>query len=587
MVDINQNKDRVDILTVALEDYFQVASFHRLIDSGQWYRFERRLERNTAATLDLLRRFNVKATFFVLGWVADKLPELVRSVFAEGHEIADKGYFHRNIQQMTPDEFREDLLRSREAIERATGVPVQGYRVADGWFRPEDLWALDTLADLGYRYDSSICPIFRRFAHEPWRRFVHRHESAGRTLWEFPPSTTHFLGLDLPIAGGNYFRQLPRPFIHGAVEDWHRRRSEPFVMYFHVWEMDRDQPRINAPSLWEQVRHYRNLGTMDRILEPFLEAYKFTSVADHLGLEKSPLEKALECVRPRSPVAETGGGRGTAGDPAERTPITIVIPCYNEELIIPYLANTLESVLNKFQARYESRLIFVDDGSKDGTWKALWKTFGAMPNARVLRHDRNRGVAAAVLTGVHAAETSIVCTMDCDCSYDPHDLGVMVPLLTRDVDLVTASPYHPQGEVRNVPAWRLGLSRSASFLYRRVLHNKIHTYTSCFRVYRREAVLEVQCRNDGFLGIAEVLGLIDLRGGNIVEVPATLQVRVLGRSKMKTLRTIVGHLGLLGRLVAMRRSASRLAKRPALIESPPQSGPTGGPSGTPTTRRSA
>jgi hypothetical protein len=144
--------------------------------------------------------------------------------------------------------------------------------------------------------------------------------------------------------------------------------------------------------------------------------------------------------------------------------------------------------------------------------------------------------------------------MDCDCTYDPHELVHMIPLLTPDVDLVTASPYHPHGgRVMNVPEWRLVLSKGASWLYSKVLRHKLHTYTSCFRVYRRSAVADLELKEMGFLGVSETLALLDLRGHNIREFPTTLYVRILGQSKMKVARNIVGHLKNLWRMRQMRR----------------------------------
>jgi glycosyltransferase involved in cell wall biosynthesis len=169
-----------------------------------------------------------------------------------------------------------------------------------------------------------------------------------------------------------------------------------------------------------------------------------------------------------------------------------------------------------------------------------------------VRHEVNRGVALGILTGIRYAKTEIVASIDCDCTYDPHELGRMIPLLTDGVDLVTGSPYHPEGSVRNVPHWRLSLSKSASALYRLVLHQKLGTYTACFRVYRRSAALSVQLEYGGFLGVAEMIGKLDLAGSKIVEYPTTLNVRVLGHSKMKVARTIAGHLGLLLRLARLR-----------------------------------
>jgi glycosyltransferase involved in cell wall biosynthesis len=166
------------------------------------------------------------------------------------------------------------------------------------------------------------------------------------------------------------------------------------------------------------------------------------------------------------------------------------------------------------------------------------------------------------MTGLREAKTDIVCSMDCDCTYDPHELSKMIPLLTEDVDMVTASPYHKNGGVRNVPNWRLFLSKGASFLYARTLHTKLSTFTSCFRVYRRSSVINLPIGEKGFLGVAEMLGRLDLSGGKIVEFPTVLEVRLFGFSKMKTARTIFGHLKLLSKL-----SKQRFFGKPEKIKS--------------------
>jgi polysaccharide deacetylase family protein (PEP-CTERM system associated) len=563
--------DKRHILTVALEDYFQVGAFNRVIQRGQWYRFETRLEQNAERALALLDRHGVKATFFVLGWIADQFPELVRRVADRGHEIASKGYYHRGISQMTPAEFKEDLLRSREALEHACGRQVIGYRMADGWFRPEDLWALDSLVEVGYAYDSSIAPIGRQWAHEPFRRYLHTHEAQGGKLVELPISTASLAGLHVPIGGGNYFRQIPPFLIRPAIARWHRKVDAPLVLYFHVWELDPEQPTISASSLLTRIRHYRNLDKMEGYLDYFLARYRFTGAADYLGLSREPAAVGERCypapdLRPEAPAADD------EGDAADRTPVTIVVPCYNEELIVPYLANTLNSVRSRLRD-YSITFALVDDGSKDNTWAGLQATFGGKPGFELYRHEHNRGVMAAILTGIHRARTEIVCSMDCDCTYDPHELANMIPLLEPGVDLVTASPYHPEGGVRNVPGWRLKLSKTASWLYRRVLRQKLHTYTSCFRVYRRSAVLGIELTRTNFLGVAELIGRLDLQGSKIVEYPATLEVRMLGRSKMKTVRMTLGHLRLLARLLAARiRGAKRAAEALAAIEQAQGSG---------------
>jgi polysaccharide deacetylase family protein (PEP-CTERM system associated) len=553
---------RRHLLTIVLEDYFHVAPLKSVVQNERWYRFEARVEDNTRKTLDLLDEFNTTATFFVLGWIADEMPELIREVVSRGHEVASKGYAHRSIDQFDREEFRDDLLRSREALERASGKAVYGYRIAHRWFSPRDLWALEVLAEEGFRYDSSVRALFRRYAGEPWRRAPHLHRTRTGEIWEFPLPAFTIGGWSLPIAGGNYARQFPHWLMSRLAAAWMRSHDQPFLFYFHVWELDPEQPRIQAAPLYERIRQYRNLAKMSDIVRYYLGRYRFTSIADHLGLPPDGSVSVRE-RRATSAAPQVAGARAEEMR-AERIPVSIVIPCFNEELILPYLANTLENLERSLGSAYDFRYVFVDDGSADGTLPALERIFGDRPGSTLLRHRANRGVAAAILTGIQAADTDVVCSIDCDCTYDPVQLASLIPLLEDGVDMVTASPYHPAGEVRNVPGWRLFLSKSLSRLYRVVLHHRLATYTSCFRVYRRDAVAKLQVREGGFLGVAELLGRLDLEGGSIVECPAVLEVRLLGRSKMKTLRTILGHLRLLARLTAARLTKRRLARPPAL-----------------------
>lgn len=531
---------RTNLLTISLEDYFHVGAFHRLIQSGQWYRFESRLERNTMRTLDLLDEYDVKATFFSLGWVAEHVPELVRTLVERGHEVANRGFYPRSTRQMTPEEFRDDLAQSGEALERACGQRMRGYRAAKFWSDPADLWPLRLLADAGYAYDSSILPVGRRFAFEPRRYTRHVHAEGDRTLVEFPIATTDVAGFRLPVGGGNYLRQLPRWLVRGAAQRWMRSETAPFVMYFQVWELDPEQPQISAAPFVQRVRQYRNLPRMEALLRWYFERYRFTSAQELLGLPAQPLAPRVAPAPAPAPAAVVA-----AAPRAGTVPVTIVVPCFNEEGVLPYLANTLQSVGTRFAGEFDVRYVFVDDRSTDGTWAALQRTFGAWPNVAFVRHERNGGVAAAIMTGIAAATTEIVCSIDADCTYDPHELAGMIRLLTPDVTMVTASPYHPQGLVRNVAGWRLVLSRGASALYRRVLHNKLYTYTSCFRVYRRSAVADLTLTRRGFLGVMETVGRLDLEGHRIVEYPTVLEVRMLGQSKMQVVRTIRGHLQLL------------------------------------------
>jgi polysaccharide deacetylase family protein (PEP-CTERM system associated) len=533
------------LLTVLVEDYFHVGAFENLIHQRNWSNFEPRYEQNTRKTLDLLDEFDTKATFFVLGWIAEQNPRLIREIVARGHEVASRGFYHRSLKNLTDEEFREDLRRTNRALENACGQKVIGYRAAEKLSFEKDAWILDALADEGFVYDASFLP--NKKAEKP-KRFAHQIHAGGKALWEFPYSTRDFgFGL-LPISGGNYFRQIPYTLMRKAVKNWHETHAEPFVFYFHVWELDPQQPRINAASSYNRIRHYRKLDKMEWIIRENLQLYDFTSAADFLGL-KNELRITNYELRDESQTSEISQSKLET----PKSEISVVIPCYNEEAALPYLSNTLRSVEeNLLQNGYKPEFIFVDDCSTDATLENLRALFGARENVKIVSHEKNQGVAAGIMTGLKEARTEIVCSMDCDCTYDPHELVKMLPLLTEKVDLVTASPYHAKGGVRNVPEWRLFLSKGASFLYRRALRSKLDTYTSCFRVYRRSSVIDLPIEEKGFLGVAEMLGRLDLIGGKIVEYPAILEVRLFGFSKMKTARTIFGHLKLLSRLSKIR-----------------------------------
>ena len=546
------------LLTVLVEDYFHVGAFENLIQKRNWPNFEPRYEQNTIKTLDLLDRYDRKATFFVLGWIVERNPQLLREIVARGHEVASRGFYHRSLTNLTDEEFREDLRRTNRAIEEACGQKVIGYRAAEKLNLDENAWVLDVLADEGFAYDASFLPTRKT---DRSKRSAHQFHTSGKAIWEFPYSTRDLgLGL-LPISGGNYFRQIPYTLMRHAVRDWHERTDAPFVSYFHVWELDPEQPRISAASKYTRLRHYRKLDKMEWILNENLALYECVSIAEHLGLSQEIRSSTSGAAAEKTPIELASKAHSGS------TPVSIIIPCYNEEESLPYLANTLRAVKANMSAHgYQANVIFVDDRSKDDTFAVLNELFGKDESVQILRHDKNRGVAAGIMTGIQAAETEIICSMDCDCTYDPHELVNMLPLLKKDVDLVTASPYHKDGGVRNVPGWRLFLSRGASFLYRRALRSKLDTYTSCFRVYRRSAFADLELTESGFLGVAEMLGRLDLSGGKIVEFPAVLEVRLFGISKMKTAKTIVGHLKLLSRLIKMRMFRKSEVIRPSLAE---------------------
>ena len=559
------------ILTVNLEDYFQAGAFHRFISPRNWYRFESRLEKNTEETLELLAQHDAKATFFVLGWIAEKYPELIRRIANAGHEIASRGHLHQPLLKLSAEARREDLRRSREVLEDTIGKPVVGFRLSDGWLRRKDLGFLDELQEAGYLYDSSLMPRRRDFNQQPWRRQIHEQPCTNGSILEIPPSTIPFAGGWLPIAGGNYLRQLPESLMRSAIEKWQQTEASPFVMYFQVWELDEQQPRLSVADRLTKIRHYRNLGRYRTLLPQYLASAKFTSIHEHAKRNGSPLallsKQILNLadrpvrVRLLREVAETTPEEdSTAGNSGirrtQRPAATLVIPCYNEESTLPYLHRTMQSLRHELSRQWDLKILFVDDCSKDNTFEVLQSLFGDDTDTGILRHETNKGVSAAILTGINAAQTEIIASIDADCSYDPHELTHMLPRLTRDVAMVTASPYHRDGKVNNVPSWRLVLSHTLSSMYRVLLGQKLATWTSCFRVYRKQQIIDLPLVENGFLGPAELAAQLSLHGRKIVEHPATLEVRLFGFSKMMTVRTILAHLRLLSKVVARKLSGS-------------------------------
>ena len=232
--------------------------------------------------------------------------------------------------------------------------------------------------------------------------------------------------------------------------------------------------------------------------------------------------------------------------------VTIIVPCCNEEEALPLAESALRRLSEAANPRWAFRHVFVDDGSTDATWTVLNQLFGDRRDCRLIRHPRNRGLTAACLTGLRAAETEIVAVIDCDCSYDPLQILDLLAELGPTTSCVTASPYHPRGLVQDVVWWRLALSRSASRLYRLILRNGLWTYTSCFRVYRRSQILDLPISNCDFLGMAEIIALLSARGRIVAEVPAVLRARTVGQSKLRVLKTALGHVGLLTRIACDR-----------------------------------
>ena len=273
----------INALSVDVEDWFQVSDFEEEVRFCQWDRYESRVVANTRRLLSLFDEHNVRGTFFVLAWNAERFPELVREIDAAGHEVATHGYAHRLIYNQTPQEFRADIQRSLEILEAATGKKVLGYRAPSFSITKQSIWALDTLLELGLRYDSSIFPLRDKLygiADNYRFPYVVRRNGTGN-LVEFPMSTVRFLRTNLPVAGGAYFRLIPYPYFRWGLRRLNRQ-GRPGILYLHPWEIDPDQPRVTAKGKRGYSSHYLNLHRTEKKLSRLLGDFSFAPVADVL-----------------------------------------------------------------------------------------------------------------------------------------------------------------------------------------------------------------------------------------------------------------------------------------------------------------
>lgn len=272
----------VNAMTVDVEDYFQVSAFDKVVSREAWPGMESRVVANTGRLLDLFDEFNVRSTFFVLGWVAERHPALVRAIVSRGHELASHGYAHRLVYSQTPDEFREDVRRAKRLLEDAGGVAVHGYRAPSFSVTSRSLWALDVLLEEQYRYDASIFPIRHdRYGIPDAPRWPHTIERPTGRVYEVPGSTVRFGGTNLPVAGGGYFRILPYAWTRFGISRVNRAERQPVVFYLHPWEIDADQPRLSAGVL-SRFRHYRNLHKTESRLRRLMRDFQFAPVASVL-----------------------------------------------------------------------------------------------------------------------------------------------------------------------------------------------------------------------------------------------------------------------------------------------------------------
>jgi polysaccharide deacetylase family protein (PEP-CTERM system associated) len=280
----------VNAMTIDVEDYFHVSVFDGIVPRHEWERLESRVCANTDRLVDLFAEYGVRGTFFVLGWVAERHPRLVRRIAEAGHEIASHGFGHRLVYDQTPRAFREDVRTSKALLEDAGGTAVLGYRAPSYSITPRSLWALDVLIEEGYAYDSSIFPIRHdRYGIpvSPRHPFVLTRETG--TLVEAPGSTTRVGPLNLPVAGGGYFRILPYAWTRWGIDRVNRLEQRPAIFYLHPWEIDPEQPRLGAGMLG-RFRHYRNLDKTEARLRQLLTDFRFGPMSQMLQIAQASFD---------------------------------------------------------------------------------------------------------------------------------------------------------------------------------------------------------------------------------------------------------------------------------------------------------
>ena len=272
------------IFTVDVEEYFHVGAFEKVVSRKDWGSYPSRVDASIDLLLDLLARHGATGTFFTLGWIADHHPRVVRRIAQAGHEIASHGYWHRRVDTLAPEEFRQDVRASRAVLEDVCGARVSGFRAPNFSIRPGCEWAFDVLLEEGFRYDSSLFPIRRPgYGYRAAPVVPHVVHRASGSLCELPLATTSWYGARIPAAGGAYLRHFPFGVIRRCLRE-HTDSGIPATFYLHPWELDPEQPRL--PVGWlTRARHYGGLSRVRPRLEQLLAEFRFTSATRCLKLQ--------------------------------------------------------------------------------------------------------------------------------------------------------------------------------------------------------------------------------------------------------------------------------------------------------------
>ncbi|MBM4059510.1 MAG: glycosyltransferase [Planctomycetes bacterium] len=485
--------------------WYQDPAFAPHLSRRHWRRLPARLAEGVGQALAACRRHGSRATFFVSGEVAEGSPDLVRAIAAAGHEVGLAGPEPCDLAGLAAADravWLDRCERTRRRLEALAGAAVRGFRapwpVAAG-----GAWWRAAMAGPGCRYDATEVADG---SAPPGQLVVAAHG----------------------IAGPGAARCVP------------------------TWALDAGQPRLVGLPRAVLRGHRKVIAAVGGGLERLLATGSPRPFAAALGLPAAlPAAPDPPPAPPPAPLPAA-----TAPPPAPRPDLpelAVVVPLKDEEPGLPSLAVELDALAARLTPLVRTGFVLVDDGSTDRTWPMLQELFGSRSDVRLVRHERNLGVAAAIRTGLGATAAPLAASIDGDLSYDPAELEHMLPLL-EGADVVTASPYHARGGVRHVPPWRLLLSRALSRCYRWLLRSDVRTWTSCFRLYRRAAVADLPLEHPGFLGTAEWLVRVLRRGGVVREHPCVLEARLFGVSKMKVLRTICGHLRLLWQVLRGRIS---------------------------------
>ena len=279
-----RDTDVLNVFSVDVEEYFHDETFRQLVTQDQWEGLQQRVEPSTRLLLDMLDSFDVRGTFFVLGWIGERHPHLVRDIHDSGHEVAIHGYDHRPVFVLDKDEFREDIRKAKGIVEDLIGEPVLGYRAPTFSIVEETRWALEILAEEGIRYDSSVFPIVHdRYGIPDADRFQYVESFGDRDLVELPMSTIRLGGRNLPFAGGGYTRLLPMRFVRWGMRRVVNKERRPMVFYVHPWEVDPDHPVLGVGRVG-RTRHYHGLSKVEPRLRELLSEFRFGTAREVLGL---------------------------------------------------------------------------------------------------------------------------------------------------------------------------------------------------------------------------------------------------------------------------------------------------------------